>query len=115
MPNLSLVPQSRREFLLTAALALPALRLGGDPRLRSLTAAVRGPVITRASASYNGARLIFDSLYDGVRPLATLNGTLCAMTRTIVALLENHQRADGSVRVPAALQPSLGRELLRPL
>jgi FAD/FMN-containing dehydrogenase len=70
MPNLTLVPQTRREFLLTAALALPALRLGGDPRLRSLTAAVRGPVITRASASYDSARLIFDSLYDGVRPLA---------------------------------------------
>jgi FAD/FMN-containing dehydrogenase len=70
MPNLLVVPQTRREFLLTTALALPALRLGGDPRLRSLTAAVRGPVITRASTSYDSARLIFDSLYDGVRPLA---------------------------------------------
>ncbi|KRV47220.1 serine--tRNA ligase [Wenjunlia vitaminophila] len=44
----------------------------------------------------------------GVRPLATLNGTLVAVTRTIVALLENHQRADGSVRVPDALRPFLG-------
>jgi seryl-tRNA synthetase len=44
----------------------------------------------------------------GTEPVATLNGTLCAMTRTIVALLENHQQADGSVRVPAALQPFLG-------
>jgi seryl-tRNA synthetase len=52
---------------------------------------------------------------DGVRPLATLNGTLCAMTRTIVALLENNQQADGSVRLPAALQAYLGRELLEPL
>jgi seryl-tRNA synthetase len=53
---------------------------------------------------------------DGVRPLATLNGTLVAVTRTIVALLENHQQADGSVRVPAALRPYLGgRELLTPL
>jgi seryl-tRNA synthetase len=53
---------------------------------------------------------------NGVRPLATLNGTLCAMTRTIVALLENHQLADGSVRVPAALQPHLGgREVLEPV
>jgi seryl-tRNA synthetase len=52
---------------------------------------------------------------DGVRPLATLNGTLCAMTRTIVALLENHQQADGSVRVPLALQPYLGGvDLLKP-
>ncbi|CAM5522250.1 hypothetical protein STENM36S_01669 [Streptomyces tendae] len=37
-----------------------------------------------------------------VRPLATLNGTLCAVPRTIVAILENHQQADGSVRVPGA-------------
>ena len=52
---------------------------------------------------------------DGVRPLATLNGTLVAVTRAIVAILENHQQADGSVRVPAALQPYLGREVLEPL
>ncbi|WP_413808478.1 serine--tRNA ligase [Streptomyces sp. OE57] len=51
-----------------------------------------------------------------VRPLATLNGTLCAITRTIVAILENHQRADGSVRVPEALRPFLGgREVLEPV
>jgi len=51
----------------------------------------------------------------GVRPLATLNGTLCAVARTVVALLEVHQRADGSVRVPAALQPYLsGRTVLEP-
>ncbi len=53
---------------------------------------------------------------DGVRPLATLNGTLCAMTRMIIMLLENHQQADRSVRVPAALRPYLGgQEFLRPL
>ena len=45
---------------------------------------------------------------NGVEPIATLNGTLCAVTRTIVTLFENHQQADGSVRVPAALQPFLG-------
>lgn len=39
---------------------------------------------------------------------ATLNGTLCAVTRTIAALLDAHQQADGSVRIPAALQPFLG-------
>lgn len=51
-----------------------------------------------------------------VKPLATLNGTLCAVPRTIVALLENHQQADGSVRVPEVLRPYLGgRELLEPL
>jgi seryl-tRNA synthetase len=44
---------------------------------------------------------------DGVEPIATLNGTLCAITRTIVAIFENHQEADGSVRIPKALQPYL--------
>ena len=53
---------------------------------------------------------------DGTRPLATLNGTLCAMTRTIVAILETHQNADGSVTVPVALRPYLqGRERLEPI
>ena len=37
------------------------------------------------------------------------------MTRTIVAILETHQQADGSVRVPKALQPWLGRDVLEPL
>ncbi|WP_166986096.1 serine--tRNA ligase [Canibacter zhoujuaniae] len=41
------------------------------------------------------------------QPVATLNGTL-ATTRWIVALLETHQRADGSVAIPAALQPFMG-------
>jgi seryl-tRNA synthetase len=48
--------------------------------------------------------------------LATLNGTLCAIPRTIVAILETHQQADGSVRVPEALRPYLqGRETLEPV
>ena len=42
---------------------------------------------------------------------ATLNGTL-ATTRWLVAILENHQQPDGSVRVPAALVPYLGTDLL---
>jgi seryl-tRNA synthetase len=53
---------------------------------------------------------------DGTRPVATLNGTLCAMTRTIVAILETHQNADGSVTVPQALRPHLGGlEVLKPV
>jgi seryl-tRNA synthetase len=51
---------------------------------------------------------------DGNRPLHTLNGTAVAIGRTIVALLENHQQADGTVRVPAALQPHLGADLIQP-
>ncbi|MEU1119007.1 MULTISPECIES: serine--tRNA ligase [unclassified Streptomyces] len=51
-----------------------------------------------------------------MQPLATLNGTLCAVPRTIVAILENHQRADGSVVVPEVLRPYLGgREILEPI
>ena len=45
---------------------------------------------------------------------ATLNGTL-ATTRWIVALLETHQQADGSVTVPQALRPFLGLDVLEPL
>jgi len=44
---------------------------------------------------------------------ATLNGTL-ATTRWLVAILENHQRPDGTVRVPDALVPFVGTELLEP-
>ena len=52
---------------------------------------------------------------NGTRPLATLNGTLCAMPRVIVAILENHQQADGSVVIPQALRPFLGgREVFTP-
>ena len=51
----------------------------------------------------------------GTGPVATLNGTLCAIGRTIAVLLEVHQQADGSVRVPPALRPYLGgREVLLP-
>jgi seryl-tRNA synthetase len=44
---------------------------------------------------------------------ATLNGTL-ATTRWLVAILENHQQPDGSVRVPEALVPYVGRSVLEP-
>ncbi len=46
---------------------------------------------------------------NGTRPLATLNGTLVAVPRMIVAILENNQNADGSVNVPTALQPYIGK------
>ncbi|MBK3563106.1 MULTISPECIES: serine--tRNA ligase [unclassified Streptomyces] len=64
------------------------------------------------------ARRLSVRLRDGkkVQPLATLNGTLCAVPRTIVAILENHQLPDGSVRVPEVLRPYLGgREVLTPV
>ncbi len=58
----------------------------------------------------------FPADQGGTKPLATLNGTLCAMTRTIVAILETHQNADGSVTVPQALRPFMGGlEVLKPI
>ncbi len=56
------------------------------------------------------ARRLSTRYRDGqgkTQPVATLNGTL-ATTRWIVAILENHQQADGSVRIPEALRPYLG-------
>ncbi len=52
---------------------------------------------------------------DDGRPqvAATLNGTL-ATTRWLVAIWENHQQPDGSIRVPAALQPFLGVDVIAP-
>jgi seryl-tRNA synthetase len=45
----------------------------------------------------------------------TLNGSGLAVGRSLVAVLENHQQADGSIRLPAALRPYLGgSELLEP-
>jgi seryl-tRNA synthetase len=52
----------------------------------------------------------------GIGPVATLNGTLCAISRTIACLLDHHQQPDGSVYVPPALRPWLGgREVLTPV
>lgn len=42
----------------------------------------------------------------------TLNGTAIAISRAIIAILENHQQADGSVRIPKALQPYVGKSLI---
>jgi len=44
----------------------------------------------------------------------TLNGTAVAISRVIIALLENHQRADGSVAIPEALRPYTGFEAIGP-
>ena len=64
------------------------------------------PAVASASATRSGR----------ARPahVATLNGTL-ATTRWIVAILENHQQADGSVVVPAALRPYVGLDVLEPV
>jgi seryl-tRNA synthetase len=51
---------------------------------------------------------------SGTKPVATLNGTLVAVPRTIVAILENNQQKDGSVLVPKALQEYLGTDRITP-
>jgi hypothetical protein len=69
---------NRRELLvraagLGAALAVPDWAFAApDPRLKSLAAAVRGPVLARGGAGYALARLEYDSLYDAVKPLAVV-------------------------------------------
>lgn len=47
---------------------------------------------------------------EGTKTVATLNGTLVAIPRMIVAILENHQNSDGSVNIPKALQLFLGKD-----
>ncbi|MBT7736916.1 serine--tRNA ligase, partial [Candidatus Peregrinibacteria bacterium] len=45
----------------------------------------------------------------------TLNGTACAVGRTLVAILENHQNEDGSITIPEVLRPFMGgREKIEP-
>jgi seryl-tRNA synthetase len=52
----------------------------------------------------------------GAKPrfVHTLNGSGLAVGRTLIAVLENYQQADGSVLVPAALQPYMGIERIEP-
>ncbi len=51
---------------------------------------------------------------SGNRFVHTLNGTAIAVGRTILAILENHQRSDGSVAIPKVLQPYVGFESIEP-
>ncbi|MCR2812346.1 serine--tRNA ligase [Microbacterium sp. zg.Y1084] len=72
---------------------------------------------TSNCTTFQARRLNIRHRPDGGKttPVATLNGTL-ATTRWIVALLETHQRADGSVAVPEVLRPYLGGlEILEPI
>ena len=60
----------------------------------------------RLAARFRGA--------SGTEMLHTLNGTAVAVSRTLIAIIENHQREDGSVAVPAALHPFGAPEVLGP-
>ena len=71
---------------------------------------------TSNCTTYQARRLaVRERREGGTSPVATLNGTL-ATTRWMVAILENHQQADGSVRVPTGLRPYLGGlEVIEPV
>ncbi|MFN2591204.1 MAG: serine--tRNA ligase [Actinomycetota bacterium] len=73
----------------------------GQGRYREITS-------TSNTTDYQARRLETRvRLADGTRPLHTLNGTLCALTRMIACLIENGQQADGSVEMPEVLRPYL--------
>lgn len=67
------------------------------------------------TTDYQARRLMIRYREDGSpRIVHTLNGTAIAIGRTLIALLENHQQADGSVLIPEALQPYAGMERIGP-
>ncbi len=76
--------------------------LPGQGKYREVTS-------TSNTTDYQGRRLECRvRLPEGNRHVHTVNGTLCAMGRTLIALMENGQRADGSVQMPKTLQDYLG-------
>jgi seryl-tRNA synthetase len=72
---------------------------------------------TSNCTEFQARRLDIRTRVDGsTTPVATLNGTLTAVTRAIVAILETHQNEDGSVTVPQALRPYLGGlDVMKPI
>jgi len=53
-----------------------------------------------------------DPSQKGTRFVHTLNGTAIAVSRALIAILENYQRADGRVDVPEALKPWVGKDVI---
>jgi seryl-tRNA synthetase len=50
----------------------------------------------------------------GTHLLHTLNGTAIAVSRALIAVLENHQQADGSILIPEVLRAFVGKERIGP-
>ena len=71
---------------------------------------------TSNTTDYQARRLRIRYRPDAGRPqlLHTLNGTALAISRALIALLEVHQREDGTVRLPQNLVPYVGKEVLKP-
>jgi seryl-tRNA synthetase len=85
--------------------------LPGQGRYRELTSCSN-------TTDYQARRLRCRYRPEGAKspcPVHTLNGTAVAVGRTIVAIMENHQRADGGVGVPSVLRAHGAPEELRPL
>ncbi len=74
--------------------------IASQGRYRELTS-------TSNCTDFQTRRLDTRGRFEGgeIRPVATLNGTLCSTNRPIIALLETHQQEDGSVTVPAGAAP----------
>ena len=67
------------------------------------------------TTDFQARRLKIRSRGEKANPLVhTLNGTACAVGRTILALLENHQQPDGSVVIPEALRQYTGFDIIEP-
>jgi seryl-tRNA synthetase len=71
---------------------------------------------TSNTTDYQARRLRIRYRRDGGRPqlLHTLNGTAIAVSRALIALLENYQQEDGSVLLPEVLVPYVGKEMISP-
>ncbi len=82
--------------------------LPSEQRYREVTSCSN---YTDYSARRMGTRMKGDSR---TQILHTLNGTGCAIGRTLLAIFENHQQADGTISVPAALRPFCGLETIGP-
>jgi seryl-tRNA synthetase len=79
--------------------------LPGQQRYRELTSCSN-------CTDYQARRLNTRMRTDkGTEVVHTLNGTATAVGRTLIAILENHQRADGTVEIPKALHPYLPADL----
>jgi seryl-tRNA synthetase len=71
---------------------------------------------TSNTTDYQARRLAIRYRPNGGRPrlLHTLNGTALAISRALIALLEVYQQQDGSIRLPEALVPYVGKKAIEP-
>ena len=69
---------------------------------------------TSNTTDFQARRLNIKTRIDGKNEYVhTLNGTILAMSRAPIAILENYQNADGSVTIPAVLRPYMGKDTIK--